>query len=100
MALYNITDKTRSSVFSMAKAMLAFLASISIPAWVTPNPKVREFHPDEFVRQKSDTMYVLSQDGASNAAALTTALIAAITKAAERYGLEMVTDCRCRWCVH
>lgn len=88
MALYNITDKTRLSVFSMAKAMLAFLASISIPAWVTPNPKVREFHPDEFVRQKSDTMYVLSQDGASNAAALTTALIAAITKAAERYGLE------------
>ncbi|MGV0340713.1 type IV secretory system conjugative DNA transfer family protein [Corynebacterium mastitidis] len=46
------------------------------------------FSPDEFVRSGQATLYVLSKEGADNAAALTTALTAAVMKAAEEYGQE------------
>lgn len=83
---YNITEKTRSGLFSQAAQMAAPLGRREALKWVTPTPGAAEFVPEDFVRSAHDTVYVLSKEGADNAAALTTALTAAVMKAAEEYG--------------
>lgn len=83
---YNITEKTRSGLFSQAAQMAAPLGRREALKWVTPTVGASEFVPEDFVRSAHDTLYVLSKEGADNAAALTTALTAAVMKAAEEYG--------------
>lgn len=86
-AAYAITEKTRSGLFSQAAQMATPLGRRAALTWVTPAPGARRFDADEFVRTPGqDTMYILSKEGADNAAALTTALTAAIMTAAETYG--------------
>lgn len=83
---YQITEKTRSGLFSQAAQMAAPLGRREAVRWVTPQAGARRFSPDDFVREGSGTLYVLSKEGADNAAALTTALTVAVMKAAEEYG--------------
>lgn len=87
-ATYTITEKTRSGLFSQAAQMATALGRRETLRWITPTPGGRRFEADDFVRGQQDTVYILSKEGADNAAALTTALTAAITTAAERYGEE------------
>lgn len=88
LGTYNITEKTRSGIFAQAAQMVAPLGRRATLKWVTPQAGWRRFSPDEFVKSAHDTLYVLSKEGADNAAALTTALTAAVMEAAERYGEE------------
>lgn len=85
-ATYAITERTRSGIFSQAAQMAAPLGRREAVRWVTPQPGARRFVAADFVRAQSDTLYVLSKEGADNAAALTTALVAAVMEEAERYG--------------
>ena len=85
---YNVTEKTRSGIFSQAQQMAECLGRFSARKWITPSDR-RRFSPAEFVRSSGDTMYLLSEDtkGAS-VSPLTTALVAAIMQEAERYAIE------------
>lgn len=86
-ATYQITEKTRSGLFSQAAQMATALGRREALKWVTPSAGARRFDAEAFVRGPGqDTMYLLSKEGADNAAALTTALTAAIMTAAEAYG--------------
>lgn len=88
-ATYQITEKTRSGLFSQAAQMATPLGRREALKWVTPQTGVRRFDAKEFVRRSGhDTVYILSKEGADNAAALTTALTAAIMTEAEAYGEE------------
>jgi len=89
MATYQITEKTRSGLFSQAAQMATPLGRREALKWVTPTEGARKFDPEAFVRGPGrDTVYILSKEGADNAAALTTALTATIMTAAEGYGEE------------
>lgn len=85
-ATYALTERTRSGVFGQALQMAAPLGRKETARWVTMQSGAHRFDADAFVRSQADTLYVLSKEGADNAAALTTALTAAVLKAAERYG--------------
>lgn len=86
-ATYQITEKTRSGLFSQAAQMATPLGRREALKWVTPREDARRFSAHDFVRGHSrDTIYILSKEGADNAAALTTALTAAIMTEAEAYG--------------
>ena len=88
-ATYQITEKTRSGLFSQAAQMATPLGRREALRWVTPQADVRRFDARQFVRGAGhDTVYVLSKEGADNAAALTTALTATIMTEAETYGEE------------
>lgn len=88
-AVYSVTEKTRSGIFSQAQQMAESLGKFSARKWITPSSDRHRFSPAEFVRSSGDTMYLLSEDtkGAS-VSPLTTALIAAIMQEAERYAIE------------
>ncbi|APT84237.1 type IV secretory system conjugative DNA transfer family protein [Corynebacterium aquilae] len=83
---YNTTEKTRSGFFSQASQIAMPLGRREAARWITPTEGARKFDPDAFVRSAHDTLYILSKEGADNAAALTTALTAAVMKSAEAYG--------------
>lgn len=86
-ATYQIVDRTRSGLFSQAAQMATPLGRREALKWVTPQPQARKFDAVKFVEKLGrDTVYILSKEGADNAAALTTALTAAIMTAAESYG--------------
>lgn len=88
-ATYQITEKTRSGLFSQAQQMATPLGRREALKWVTPSAHARKFYAEDFVRGHGrDTVYILSKEGADNAAALTTALTATIMTAAEKYGEE------------
>ncbi|MFJ8166509.1 type IV secretory system conjugative DNA transfer family protein [Streptomyces sp. NPDC096136] len=77
-------DKERSGVFSTARRMAAILRNPEVTRWVTPNGDDRdEFDPVKFA-SSSDTMYLISREGAGSAGALVTALSVALCDAAER----------------
>ena len=85
---YTTADVTRSGIFSQAAQMAAPLSRAESLKWVTPRDGAQRFSAEDFVRSRADCCYVLSKEGADNAAALTTALTAAIMTAAEKYGEE------------
>ncbi len=85
-ATYSITERTRSGIFSQAAQMVAPLGRKEAVKWVTSSPGAKRFVPSDFVRTAHDTLYVLSKEGPDSAAALTTALVASVMQAAERYG--------------
>jgi type IV secretory pathway TraG/TraD family ATPase VirD4 len=80
-------DKQRDGVLGTAQSWLAVLSDPNYAAWITPPTGwgLPEFSPAQFVRSASDTMYLLSQEGPASAAFITTALNAAINRAAEAY---------------
>ncbi|MER7952328.1 TraM recognition domain-containing protein [Streptomyces sp. NPDC096079] len=80
---------TRDGIYETARQCVACLLDPEILAWVTPDPKAREFRPDDFVRSR-DTLYLLSKDGGGSAAGVIAAAADAVLRAgmvaAERAG--------------
>lgn len=85
---YATVEETRSGLFTQGQQMAAPLGRRATGQWVTPRAGARRFSAEEFVRSRHDTLYLLSKEGPDNAAALTSALVAAVMQAAERYGEE------------
>lgn len=82
--MYTLPDKQRAGVFGGAQQMLTPLTNSRMAAWVTPRGNRPHFDPHAFVRS-TDTMYLLSKEGADNAGPIVTALTVAIAEAAEEY---------------
>jgi hypothetical protein len=66
------------------------VANNKIAQWVTPqgdHDGRDQLHPDAFARSTTDTVYLLSQatTGATSASPVTTALTAALLRAADRH---------------
>ena len=80
--ILNAPDKTRGSVFTTARRMASALANDRLLAWTT-GEDVRRFDPAAFVTS-TDTLVLLSKDGAGSGGAILTALVRAVGKKAER----------------
>ncbi|MDQ0241475.1 type IV secretory system conjugative DNA transfer family protein [Arthrobacter bambusae] len=85
-----LDDGQRDGIVGTAKAALRVLKYVGIQKWISPqgsnDPRPR-FDPHRFVRESTDTLYVLSKEGGGSAAALTTALTVAVAEAAEAYAM-------------
>lgn len=85
----NSPDKQRAGVFSVALQMASCLMSPAVLQWVTP-PADDEYRPEfsahDFVRA-SNTLYLLSKEGAGTAGPLVTALTVAVVEAAEELAI-------------
>ncbi|WP_143053697.1 type IV secretory system conjugative DNA transfer family protein [Streptomyces sp. 2112.2] len=85
--MLNAPEKQRGGVYGTARLMASVLRSPAVTQWVTPTTglgKRREFSPEDFVRS-TDTLYLVSREGAGSAGALVTALTVAVCEAAEAY---------------
>ena len=75
--------ETRDGIYETARQYAACLLDPAIAAWVTPQPGVAQFRPDEFVTSR-DTLFLLSKDGGGSASALIAASADAVMRAAVR----------------
>lgn len=81
-------DRQRDGVLGTAQSWLAAVTDPAYAAWITrpaPGAHRPRFDPAAFVRSKADTLYLLSQHGPASAAAISTALNAAVDRAAIAY---------------
>jgi len=81
-------DRQRDGVLGTAQSWLAAVTDPAYAAWITPpapGAHRPRFDPAAFVRSTADTLYLLSQHGPASAAAITTALNAAVDRAAIAY---------------
>jgi hypothetical protein len=83
-------DRQRDGVLGTAQSWLAVITDPRYAAWVMPPDgsdyyRIPRFDPARFVRSPADTLYLLSQEGPASAAFVTTALNAAIDRAAIAY---------------
>ena len=85
-SLYNLTEKTRDGVFGQAQNMVSVFSRSEVQRWVEPGHGGKEFVPEEFVRSKGDTLYLLSKEGPRSVGIITTILTVAVMEAAEAYG--------------
>lgn len=104
-SVMNAPDRQRQGVYATARGMVRFLEFPKITAWCCPmmpgtgepRPAARtpaagqpdpagrpQFDPAQFARS-TDTLYPLSKEGGGSAAALLTALTAAVCEAADEY---------------
>ncbi|MFP8906175.1 type IV secretory system conjugative DNA transfer family protein [Streptomyces atacamensis] len=72
---------TRDGIYETARQCVACLLDPETLAWVTPDPRVREFRPADFVHTR-DTLYLLSKDGGGSAAGVIAAAADAVLRAA------------------
>lgn len=90
-AWWRLDDGQRDGVFGTARSFLGFLRDPRFVAWMTPagpgGVARREFDPAAFVRS-TDSLYLLSKEGAGSARALTAALTVAVYTATEDYAEE------------
>ncbi|MXM63497.1 TraM recognition domain-containing protein [Streptomyces sp. HUCO-GS316] len=81
--------ETRDGIYETARQTVSCLLDPEILAWVTPDPRLPEFRPDEHVVSKG-TLYLLSKDGGGSAAGVIAGLADATMRAgvvaAERMG--------------
>jgi type IV secretory pathway TraG/TraD family ATPase VirD4 len=81
--------ETRDGIYETARQCVACLLDPEILAWVTPDPGLPEFVPDEHALSR-DTLYLLSKDGGGSAAGVIAGLADATMRAgvvaAERMG--------------
>ncbi len=86
----NYEPAQRDGVVGTAKAMAQTLKFVGTLQWVNPlsgSDHRPQFSPEQFVRDATDTLYVLSKEGGGSAAALTTALTIAVADAGEAYAM-------------
>lgn len=74
--------ETRDGIYETARQTVACLLDPEILAWVTPDPELPEFRPDQHVLGQ-DTLFLLSKDGGGSAAGV----IAGIADATLRAGV-------------
>jgi type IV secretory pathway TraG/TraD family ATPase VirD4 len=83
-----LTAKTADGIWATAEIYLKWVTNDRIAAWVTPDGEDDDrpqLDPAEFVRS-TDTVYLLSMaTGVTSASPVTTALTAALLRAADRY---------------
>ncbi|WP_405889542.1 type IV secretory system conjugative DNA transfer family protein [Streptomyces sp. NBC_01136] len=72
---------TRDGIYETARQCVACLLDPETLAWVTPDPRAKEFRPADFVRTR-DTLYLLSKDGGGSAAGVIAAAADAVLRAA------------------
>lgn len=72
---------TRDGIYETARQCVACLLDPETLAWVTPDPRAREFRPTDFVGTR-DTLYLLSKDGGGSAAGVIAAAADAVLRAA------------------
>nr|WP_203709571.1 type IV secretory system conjugative DNA transfer family protein [Streptomyces anulatus] len=81
--------ETRDGIYETARQCVSCLLDPGILAWVTRDPDVRQFRPEEHVLGR-DTLYLLSKDGGGSAAGVIAGLADATMRAgvvaAERMG--------------
>lgn len=81
--------ETRDGIYETARQTVSCLLDPDILAWVTPDPDLPEFRPDQHVLGH-DTLYLLSKDGGGSAAGVIAGLADATMRAgvvaAERMG--------------
>ncbi|MCX4904450.1 type IV secretory system conjugative DNA transfer family protein [Streptomyces sp. NBC_00878] len=81
--------ETRDGIYETARQTASCLLDPEILAWVTPDPELPEFRPDQHVLG-NDTLYLLSKDGGGSAAGVIAGLADATMRAgvvaAERMG--------------
>ncbi|MBU6534224.1 TraM recognition domain-containing protein [Streptomyces mayonensis] len=81
--------ETRDGIYETARQTVSCLLDPEILAWVTPDPDLPEFRPDQHVLGQ-DTLYLLSKDGGGSAAGVIAGLADATMRAgvvaAERMG--------------
>ncbi len=87
-------DRQRDGVLGTAQSWLSVITDPRYAAWITPpagslDARTPRFEPESFVRSSADTIYLLSQEGPASAAFVTTALNAAIDRAAIGYARTM-----------
>ena len=75
--------ETREGIYQTARTAAKALADDRIMAWVQPRPGVDGLDPDHLVAS-TDTLYLLSKDGAGSAAPLVAALTDAVFRAGTR----------------
>lgn len=91
-AQYSAADKQKDGVFATAKKMLSCLKLASIRPWVTApadgEPPRKAFDADAFADATTacDTLYALSLEGEGSAAAIVTALTAAVVEGGMEIG--------------
>jgi len=83
-------DRQRDGVLGTAQSWLAVITDPRYAAWITPPAggayfRTPRFQPEKFVRSAGDTIYLLSQEGPASAAFISTAINAAIDRAAIAY---------------
>lgn len=83
-------DRQRDGVLGTAQSWLSVITDPRYAAWISPPSgaafyRTPRFEPAAFVRSSADTIYLLSQEGPASAAFVTTALNAAIDRAALAY---------------
>jgi type IV secretory pathway TraG/TraD family ATPase VirD4 len=84
-----LPERTRGSVYAVARKMMMSLAEPSVTRWVTPQPGERpRFDTEKFVTSR-DTLYLLSAGGAGSPAALIAAFTDAVLLAGERASARM-----------
>ncbi len=66
--------------------MVSVFSRSEVQRWVEPGHGGKEFVPEEFVRSKGDTLYLLSKEGPRSVGIITTILTVAVMEAAEAYG--------------
>ncbi len=73
--------ETRDGIYETARQYAACLLDPKISRWVTPNPDLPQFKPEEFVTAE-DTLYLLSKDGGGSAGALIAAAADSVMRTA------------------
>ncbi|MBO1768251.1 type IV secretory system conjugative DNA transfer family protein [Allobranchiibius sp. GilTou38] len=79
------TAKQRDGLYGTAQGIMQFLREPEFLPWITPtgpDDTRRQFDPVRFVTSR-ETLYLLSQEGAGSARAITAALVNAVFAAAE-----------------
>ncbi|WP_371577819.1 type IV secretory system conjugative DNA transfer family protein [Streptomyces sp. NBC_01314] len=81
--------ETRDGIYETARQCAACLLDPAIAAWVTPDPQLPQFQPEQHVLSP-DTLYLLSKDGGGSAAGVIAAAADSVLRAgvvaAERMG--------------
>lgn len=83
----NLNPRQRDGLYGTASGIMKFVRETEFDPWIVPaagHDTRRQFDPAAFVRS-TDTLYMLSQDGAGSARAITAALTNAIFAAARDY---------------
>ncbi|GAA2377749.1 type IV secretory system conjugative DNA transfer family protein [Streptomyces carpaticus] len=75
--------ETRDGIFETARQFLACLLDPAVAAWVTPQPGLPQFRPEEF-SVSTDALYLLSKDGGGGASGIIAAAADAVMRAAVR----------------
>ncbi|MFI5541555.1 type IV secretory system conjugative DNA transfer family protein [Nocardia sp. NPDC051900] len=86
-AMYNEDPKQRSGVFGTARKMARIIKSPDLRPWIEHGEGRRRFDHRSFAWSDSNTLYLLSMEGAGSAGPILNALTAAVLEASVQRGV-------------